>query len=102
MDAKLVFLWQDGTAVRESTRGITEAGQREKRSMQDRVPGSTPEQLFMKEAAAAINEIQEQLEDEVRISPVAAEGQEPAAGRKIMARRKVARLATKRAQDYRW
>jgi hypothetical protein len=27
MDAKLVFLWQDGTAVRESTRATTEAGQ---------------------------------------------------------------------------
>ena len=73
----------------------------EKRSLLDRVPGSTPEQLFMKEVAVAINEIQEQLEDEVRISPAAAEGQEPAAGRKIMARRKVARLASKRAQDYR-
>jgi hypothetical protein len=74
----------------------------EKRSMLDRVPGSTPEQLFMKEAAVAINEIQEQLEDEERSSPATAEGQEPAALKKIMARRKVARLATKWAQDYRW
>jgi hypothetical protein len=41
----------------------------EKRSLLDRVPGSTPQQLCMKEAAVAINEIQEQLEDEVRISP---------------------------------
>jgi hypothetical protein len=41
----------------------------EKRSLLDRVPGATPEQLFMKEAAVAINEIQEQLEDEVRSSP---------------------------------
>jgi hypothetical protein len=67
----------------------------DKRSTQDRVPGSTPEQLFMKEAAPAINESQEQLEDEARCSPAAAEGQELAALRKIMARRKVARLATK-------
>jgi hypothetical protein len=61
------------------------------------VPGSTPEQ-----AAVAINEIQEQLEDEVMSSPAAAEGQEPVALSKIRARRKVARLATKWAQDYRW
>jgi hypothetical protein len=26
MDAKIVFLWQDGAAVREAARGTTEAG----------------------------------------------------------------------------
>jgi hypothetical protein len=61
-------------------------------------PGATSEQAFEKEAAVAMNEIKEYLEDEVRSNPAAAvagaEG-EPAALRAMTAKRKAAALATK-------
>jgi hypothetical protein len=67
----------------------------DRRATLDKAPGATTEQQFVKEAAAAVNELQEHLEDEVRAVPAAAEGQEAATLRVLTAKRKVATLATK-------
>jgi hypothetical protein len=45
----------------------------ERRSV-EKVPAVTPEQAFIKEAAVALEEVQEQLEDEVRAGAAAAPG----------------------------
>jgi hypothetical protein len=67
----------------------------DRRATLDKAPGATAEQQFMKEAAAAVNKLQEHLEDKVRAVPPPAEGQEAAALRVLTAKRKVATLATK-------
>jgi hypothetical protein len=60
----------------------------ERRSVLEKAPATTLEQAFVKEAAVALGEVQEQLEDEVRAGAAAApgaEGQEQAAKRKMTA-----------------
>jgi hypothetical protein len=46
----------------------------ERRSALEKAPAATPEQAFVKEAAVALREVQEQLEDEVRAGAAAAPG----------------------------
>jgi hypothetical protein len=68
----------------------------ERRSAIEKGPEITAEQCFVKEATAEVNKLREQLEDKVRNTPAAAEGQEQAAQRTVTARRKAAAaLATK-------
>jgi hypothetical protein len=91
----------------------------ERRSGLEKAPAATPEQAFLKEAAGALGEIREHLEDEVRAGAAAgagaaaagagagaaagaaaqgAEGQEQAGGRYMAAKRKMTAEATKWAR----
>jgi hypothetical protein len=80
----------------------------ERRSGLEKAPAATPEQAFVKEAAVALREVQELLEDEVRAGAAAApgaaaagaaaqgaEGQEQAGARAMAAKRKMTAQVTK-------